>query len=267
MCIRDRSMIEYYGEYIGHGRCKTAFELNCRGARFHGHVLKVAKAKDQEPSIFMKAAHFGVTTSILYDCDGLDVESERGFHCWITERTIPLDQFCQHDDVIKSRCSLAAFRCMLRAAQHGLYLSDCHFFNFGVHLTETATEHRVVIIHAGSMGIHHDVQWNHKKINTAVMHKFWKACADQSAACAEIQHMWRHSTIEECLEKANQAWADWPILTKQPESTCAIRHAMLAKDSFRQIVVSHSLHRRPSLNYIASTMSGTDMTRSATEQP
>ena len=32
-------MIEYYGEYLGHGQSKTAFELNCPGARFRGKVF------------------------------------------------------------------------------------------------------------------------------------------------------------------------------------------------------------------------------------
>ena len=145
-------MIEYYGEYLGHGQSKTAFELNCPGARFHGKVLKVAKANDMEPSVFMEAAQVGLTTSILYNCDGVDADSEHRFHCWITDRTIPLDEFCRGDKAIKIRCSLAAFCCILKAALHGLYLSDCHFFNFGVQLTENATEHRVVIIDAGSRG-------------------------------------------------------------------------------------------------------------------
>ena len=132
-------MIEYYGEYLGHGQSKTVFDLNCPGARFHGKVLKVAKANDMEPSVFMKAAQVGLTTSILYNCVGVDADSGRRFHCWITDRTIPLDEFCRDDDAIKSRCSLAAFCCILRAALYGLHLSDCHFFNFGVQLTETAT--------------------------------------------------------------------------------------------------------------------------------
>ena len=50
-------MIEYRGEYIGHGQSKTAFELHCQGARFHGEVLKVARAQDMEPSVFMEAMH------------------------------------------------------------------------------------------------------------------------------------------------------------------------------------------------------------------
>ena len=73
-------MIEYYGEYLGHGQSKTAFELNCPGARFHGKVLKVAKANDMEPSVFMEAAQIGLTTSIFYNCDGVDADSGRRFH-------------------------------------------------------------------------------------------------------------------------------------------------------------------------------------------
>ena len=45
-------LIEYYGEYLGHGQSKTAFELHSPGARLHGKVLKVAKARDMEPSAF-----------------------------------------------------------------------------------------------------------------------------------------------------------------------------------------------------------------------
>ena len=58
-------MIEYYGEYLGHGQSKTAFDLSCPGARLHGKVFKVAKANEVEPSVFMKAAQVGLTTSIL----------------------------------------------------------------------------------------------------------------------------------------------------------------------------------------------------------
>ena len=50
-CYRAGEIIEYYGEYLGHGQSKTAFELNHPGARFHGQVLKLAKADDMEPSV------------------------------------------------------------------------------------------------------------------------------------------------------------------------------------------------------------------------
>ena len=57
-------MIEYYGKYIGHGQSKTAFELHCQGARFHGKVLKVSQEHNKEPSVFMEACKYGVTTNI-----------------------------------------------------------------------------------------------------------------------------------------------------------------------------------------------------------
>ena len=235
-------MIEYYGEHCGQGQSKTVFDLNCPGARFHGKVLKVAKANDMEPSVFMKAAQVGLTTSILYNCVGVDADSGRCFHCWITDRTIPLDEFCRDDNAIKSRCSLAAFCCLLRAALYGLHLSDCRFFNFGVRLTESITEHLVVIIDAGSRGIHRDTPWKKSKINTTVMHRFWKACAEVSATNLEIQNLWKDpytENIEKCLKIATDSWHSWPFLTKSQESTCAIRQAMIAKDSFRRSV-AHS---------------------------
>ena len=105
----SEEMTEYYGEYLGHGQSKTAFELHGPGAPFHGQVLKVAKAHDMEPSVFREAAQASLTTSVLYNCDGVDAASGKRYHCWITDRTIPLDDFCRNNDAIKSRCSLAAF--------------------------------------------------------------------------------------------------------------------------------------------------------------
>ena len=152
-----REREEYYGEYRGHGQSKTAFELKSyeanQSGRFDGKVLKVSREQDMEPSVFRRTSTFGVTTSILYEGVGVDVASGKRFHCWITERTIPLDDLCKYEDIIKTRCSLAAFCCMLRAAQLGLYLSDCHFFNFGLRVTEDSREHAVIIIDAGSRGI------------------------------------------------------------------------------------------------------------------
>jgi hypothetical protein len=230
---------EYYGEYLGHGQSKTAFELNHSGALFHGKVLKVAQANDMEPSVFIEASKIGLTTSILYNCAGIDVHSGRRFHCWITDRTIPLDDFCRDDDAIKDRCSLAAFCCILRAALHGLYLSDCHFFNFGVQLNESATEHVVVIIDAGSRGIHRDAKWKKSEINTKIMHKFWKACAKEAATNADLKNLWMYGnadSIATCLKIASEAWQTSPFLTKSQASSCAMWQAMTAKDSFRRTV-------------------------------
>jgi hypothetical protein len=240
-------MIEYCGQYCGHGASKTAFELNHPGARFHGKVLKVARKRDMEPSVFMEAAELGLATRIYYNCDGVDADTGHCFHCWITDRTIPLDEFCRDENANKSSCSLAAFRCMLRAAHHGFYLSDCHFFNFGViidatenateHLvaTENATEHLVVIIDAGSRGIDRETLWAKRDINQKVMHKFWKACDEVSASCDKLQAMWKDSyNVEQCLQRASSEWQKWPFLTDVQERTSAILEAMFAKDRFRR---------------------------------
>ena len=233
---KPSDMTEYYGKYLGHGQSKTAFELFCPGARFHGNVIKVSKVQDIEPSVFRKTAPLHLTTSILYNCHGVDAHSDRRYHCWITERTIPLDEFCRDDAAIKQRCSLAAFVCILRAALHGLILSDCHFFNFGVLRTENATEHVVVIIDAGSRGIHPDTQWKKSEINTKVMHKFWKHCAKEFATNAEIVNIWQSSYngTEECLKKATDAWQSYPFLSKTRESICTLQQAMFATASYRR---------------------------------
>ena len=222
---------EYYGEYEGHGQSKTAFELHCPGAKFHGKMMKVAKKYDMEPAVFMEASTNGLTTSILYNCYGIDVDTGHIYHCWITDRTIPLDKFCQNQESDKSRCSLATFCCILRAAMHGLYLSDCHFYNFGILLTENATEHLVVIIDAGSRGILRDERWKKSAINNLIMKKFWKWCKQECATNIIIEKMWQQNTIEQCLETATAAWQSWPFLTEARESSCAIYHARLAKNA------------------------------------
>ena len=212
---------EYSGRYLGHGKSKTAFELNHPGAKFHGNVLKVARAYDMEPSVFKKAAPLGLATRIHYNCEGRDADSGHRFHCWITDRAIPLDELCRAENANQGRCSLAAFCCMLRAAQHGLYLSDCHFYNFGVTIddTENATEHLVVIIDAGSRGIHSESQWKKSDVNKYVMYKFWKACDEASVSCSWLKELWRYSDVNNCLQRATAEWQCWPFLTDVPENT------------------------------------------------
>ena len=205
--------VVYYGEYLGHGQSKTAFELHCPGEYFHGNTLKVAQAtNDIEPDVFVQASALGLTTPILYNCTGRD--GTKQYHCWITERTIPLNTFCRYEDADKQRCSLAAFHCLLQAASGGLYLSDCHFFNFGVKLTDSATEHVVVIIDAGSRGIHPDEIWQKSKVNTTCMQKFWRACLKESATNEEIEKKWQDSnTLDACLLWAEQTWLEHPMIT------------------------------------------------------
>ena len=237
-----REREEYYGEYRGHGQSKTAFELKSyevnQSGRFDGKVLKVSREPDMEPSVFRRTSNFGVTTSILYEGVGVDVASGKRFHCWITERTIPLDDLCKYEDIIKTRCSLAAFCCMLRAAQLGLYLSDCHFFNFGLRVTEDPEEHAVVIIDAGSRGISDEPPWIKSEVNVKVMRKFGGHCRKESATNDELEAIWhKHRILEPCLQEAMKLWNAWPYLTKSSfhvgwvdRSSYAIWQAMSDKD-------------------------------------
>ena len=154
---------EYSGEYIGHGQSKTVFKLHClrESGTFDGCILKVRKTeRDLEPSVFTRLRDSGITTNILYQARGLEwsIDDFPRYHCWITEQAIPLDEFCQINYAVKSKCTLATFCCILRAAEHGLYLSDSHFLNFGVKITSDATEHTLVIIDAGSRGLD-PVRW------------------------------------------------------------------------------------------------------------
>ena len=75
------SIIEYYGEYIGHGQSKTAFVLDNQDAKFHGKVLKVSKTEDMDPAIFTRASQHNVTTSIYYNCGGVDDTAACIYHC------------------------------------------------------------------------------------------------------------------------------------------------------------------------------------------
>ena len=165
-----------------------------------------------------------MSTNILYNCVGKDYDSHRTFHCWITDRTIPLDVICAYDATIKSKCCLAAFCCILRAAHHGLYLSDCGFYNFGVIVSKDAKEHVVVIIDAGSRKISTHPQLKHSEMNLLFMRKFWVACRRESAVDDNIVHMWQNPKYSsaECLRRATKTWQSSPILTARPVCTVAI---------------------------------------------
>ena len=229
--------IVYYGEYVGHGQSRTVFELHCPGEYFHGNILKAAQATiDMEPHVFVQASALGLTTPILYNCTGRD--GTKQYHCWITERTIPLNTFCRYEDADKQRCSLAAFHCLLPAASCGLYLSDGHSFNFGVKLTDSATEHVVVIIDAGSRGIHPDEIWLKSNVNTICMHKFLRACLKESATNDEIEEKWRGPcchTLDACLLWAKQKWLDHPMVTNSAISIAAARVKQVATERFQRI--------------------------------
>ena len=235
---------DYYGIYLGHGQSKTAYELisiSKERARFDGKVLKVAAKPDKEPSVCREACHFGVTTSILYEAEGVDESSGKHFHSWIVDRCIPLDELCRYEETRKSACSLAAFCCLLRAAEHGLYLSDCHFCNFGLMVTEDGTQHAVVIIDVGSRGIARGERWIKSEMTTRVMRKFWAHCRVESATNAKIEQIYnKHHRLDSCLEEARKLWQIWPYVTRKARSSFSLWEEMRDREAAQRARVNAS---------------------------
>ena len=128
---------------------------------------------------------------------------------------------------------MAAFHCVLKAAQRGLYLSDNNFFNFGLLVTEDATEHHVVIIDAGSRGIGRETLRKKSDVNTTVMRKFWKHCKEESATSPEIEQIWRNpeNTLEACLQEAKELWKKSPWISGPGKSSAAIAQEMSERDA------------------------------------
>ena len=180
--VPSREREDYYGIYLGHGQSKTAYELisiSKKRARFDGKVLKVAAKPDKEPSVCRESCQFGVTTSILYEAQGVDESGGKYFHSWIVDRCIPLDEICRYEETRKSACSLAAFCCLLRAAEHGLYLSDCRFCNFGLMVSADSKQHAVVFIDVGSTCVALGDRSIKSEMLTGVIKKFWAHCREE----------------------------------------------------------------------------------------
>ena len=208
----------FYGEYAGHGLHKTAFllredrQVSKKSAsatehapQFEGKVLKLAKKKDLEPDVFRRGSSLGVTTSLLFETTAIDTDTDQHYHCWITDRCIPLDKICKQHTVIPCNCAIGIYYCLLRAAAAQLYITDCGFQNFGL-VVNDATEHSIVVIDAGYQPFKNQA-WSKKEVNWKVMHKFWKFCEKQSAVIPELQSHWRCcGTVSDALSRANQEW-------------------------------------------------------------
>ena len=208
----SKTYTAYDAEYRGHGQSKTAFVLKAPGEPFHEMILKVAAKPDPEPEVF-RAMPAAATLQILYECEGRHGNTQ--YHCWITERAIPLDEFVRDPAANKQQCTLGAFMCLLRAALHGLRLSDCAFFNFGVRCNDSA----VVIIDAGSYGVNRNQQWSKKEITKMIMTKFWRQAEKEQAANPQLRQLWRdHEQLQECLDAAEALWAEQPKWQHATES-------------------------------------------------
>ena len=235
---------EYYGEYIGHGLTKTAFLLR-RSTRdqtisvdatehapdYDGKVFKLSKNRDVEPEVFRQAYTLEVTTSILLEANAIDTDTTRNYHCWITDRCIPLNQLCDHHNINKINCSIGAYYCLLRAAVGNLYVSDCGFQNLGLVVNENATEHSIVVIDAGHNRITTSA-WSKADVNTKVMKRFFKHCEEYGAAIPEIQRHWQQChELHEPLQRAKTEWERIRAsITEQPRQSEDIAAALRQRE-------------------------------------
>jgi len=229
---RSQTWTEYHATYLGHGQSKTAFSLCCEGERFNDAVLKVARCEEMEPAVFTCAAHYGLCPPVLYNSWGFEDGYDHQWHCWITEKAIPLDEFMKLPDADPQQCALAAFICVLKAAQHGFYVSDTHFFNFGFKLAGFATEHSVVIIDAGSRGWHPErARWAKAVVNRTIMHRFWNHAVEHGADISQIKEVWQRAyECAPCLQWAQNKWDAWPWLTTHDCSDTSLRASCLATE-------------------------------------
>ena len=118
----------YFGEILGQGISKFVFGLHRFDGHFNGKVFKMVKKPfpndkpDMEPEVFadaQRAVPPSFAPKIHYSGVAVDEDSQKRYQCWITDRTIPLDEFCKSDLCIKERCSLAAFYCCLEPLPTG----------------------------------------------------------------------------------------------------------------------------------------------------
>ena len=182
----------YIGVYVSHGKSKTVFAIKSayrQKGKFDGAVLKIRRGQvDAEPAVMRQLPD--VSPKVLYECIGKDGNDE--YHCWVMERCIPLNQLAVLKSTWKDACVLAACRCVARAALCRLQLSDCHYYNLGVRISPSATEHEVVIIDVGSRGIAESVPTK-GSVNQS-MSKLWKwSQQEMQASPTWTRNLWANT--------------------------------------------------------------------------
>ena len=213
---------DYIGEYCGHGQSKTAFILNGpSGDPLCGKILKVASREDREPSVFtqMEMRCPGSTLKILYNALGSD--GAQVYYCWITDRTIPLDQLLESKMPIHAEaCILAVLLCTARLALAGLRLSDCGLFNFGV-LVDDADHHTVVCIDAGSYDLAEPGAIIKSTFTYQVVHKIWKKAKElengekgHKVHIKRLQNLWASAhLLEPAILLLQAEWMKHPYVS------------------------------------------------------
>ena len=194
-------------------------------------VLKINREHDIESAVAktLKPLGYQIVPKLYYEGSGRHVEVE--YHCWVTERCIPLVQLAALNTRDKNACVLAACRCIARAAQCRIHVSDCHYNNLGVRIASGDTEHEVVIIDAGSRGLLESVP--PKAVINKVMVSLWKWTEkEMQASPISTQSIWRRSdatTLEDVVPLLDKAWQSRPYLTDPQMRTSHIDNEITNK--------------------------------------
>ena len=119
-------------------------------------VLKLTANEDEEPDVCKQlSSSCSAVQPELKICPAIYAigrcqeqdqwgKATREWFAWLAEYAVPLDKYVQDMDVDRKACLKLALYKQVKAAQHGLLLSDNNLFNFGV------VDNTVVIIDIGS---------------------------------------------------------------------------------------------------------------------
>ena len=113
----------------------------------------------------------------------------------------------------------------------GMLFFDSHFFNLGIRNTESATEHDVVIIDAGSRGLVFEPP--SKSQVGASKHKLWKWAEEEiSAPSTDVRQLW-HSQhdLDQVMRKLGAKWAKGLVLTVHATKTAQVDADIIAQCS------------------------------------
>ena len=219
---------EYVGKYLNHGGSKTVFIIRRSGhtrGEYDGNLLKIRLQTadypwDDEPEITKASEREGYNILPKLYWEGIGVDGDDEYHCWVVERCIPLNQLAKLGTCDKEQCVLAACRVITRAALCRLHLSDCHYYNLGLRITPEVWEHEVVIIDAGSRGLTEHV--GDKTVLKETMKKLWKWSRKEIGASSEsTKKLWYDQAIGIKLEDIERhldgVWYSRPYLTTDSE--------------------------------------------------
>ena len=224
---------EYVGKYLSHGQSKTVFIITRSGhekGRYDGCILKMRLRtrdckKDREPDILKvpEAVEGNIVPKLYWEGIGVDGEAE--YHCWVVERCIPLNQLAKLPTCDKDTCVLAACRVIARAALCKIQLSDCHYYNLGLRIASEVGEHEVVIIDAGSRGLADRVPLKDDLKKT--MYKLWDWSKEEIQASPDSTlERWATSTngttLADFTNYLDRVWQGHPYLTSNSEVPTAV---------------------------------------------